>query len=117
MTTGLFILVDHEPVATDDVLAWATWLGNAEHLVIAKTVVAEVQVSTVFLGSSAVSILSGQPRQLFETMIFELPALTCLTGQQWRYNTYDEALLGHAHVVRSVRASFGLLQVEPPTLS
>lgn len=67
---------------------WAIWFSTHERHV-AKTDTKFHYVSTVFIG------LSGQ---LFETMIFED------RDEQWRYDTWDQAVAGHAAAVAYIQA-------------
>jgi hypothetical protein len=65
-----------------------------------------VRVSTVFLGIDHNFGLEGPPI-VFETMVFIDDAEDDERGNdygQWRYSTYDEALLGHIRVCNRVFA-------------
>lgn len=65
---------------------------------VAKTVVGDVTVSTVFLGLDVV----GRSGQLFETMIFVDRGFSAYGphgGEMWRYLDRQSALAGHEHAV------------------
>lgn len=86
------------PVAAPDLLTWAAWCENADRHV-AKDVVGDVLVSTVFLALD--HSWGDGPPQLYETMIFG--------GQhdeyQERYATKEAALAGHDSALAMVRDS------------
>jgi hypothetical protein len=94
---GKYILEGHTPVLVNDLLAWAKRFGTADRRV-EKTEVDGVEISTVFLGvdHGFCGTLS-----LFETMVFGGP----LDGEQARYATWEGAELGHAAMVKRVKAA------------
>ena len=63
----LYILVDKRPVATDDIEAWGRAMQNDRH--VARTEVAGLVVSTVFMGIDH-AFDESEPI-LFESMIFD----------------------------------------------
>ena len=83
-----YILDGKTPIAIDDILSWARYVGSATHHV-ALTKHGDIRVSTVFLGLDH-SYGDGPPL-LFETMIFGGPH----DEYQERYSTWDEAEEGH----------------------
>lgn len=103
---GLYVLDEHgEPLAALDVISWAEWLMAHPHdRQIALDQAGPFSISTVFLGVSTRSALTGQPAELFETRIFgsDEDATPC-----WRYDTREEAQAGHAARIRETLASFG----------
>lgn len=66
---------------------------------IARTVVDDVVVSTVWLGLNHNWDLQGEPL-IFETMVFG----GSLAEHQWRYATEAQARAGHKRVVALARA-------------
>ena len=93
------------PIAAD-LMTWATWLASNNKRQLKRETVADgVDVSTVFLGLDH-SFGHGAPL-LWETMIFGGPH----DGEQWRYSTYDEAVVGHASAVALADGN------QPPTES
>jgi hypothetical protein len=100
------MLVDGEPVQTDDHLEWAAWMTSTmenDGRRVEKTDVGDVMVSTVFLGIDHQDGSSGPPL-LYETMVFGHERLDICE----RYATRAQAIDGHAQVVRAVRAALGL---------
>ncbi len=90
--TDKFILEGHTAVPCDDLLAWAKWLQDADTCV-AKTEMADIRVSTVFLGLN--HRFDEGPPLIFETMIFGGDH----DETMWRYSTWEEAEAGHERVV------------------
>lgn len=84
---------NHAPIVEPDLLTWGRWMQNANRHV-ARTMVGDVRVSTVFLGLDHRFTNSGEPI-VFEPMIFGGPE----DGYQERYSTWDAALAGHAIAV------------------
>lgn len=66
---------------------------------VAKTVVGDAEVSTVFLAVD--HAFWGSTPVLFETMVFGGEN----DGDTWRYSTWDEAVAGHALAVSTITAS------------
>lgn len=91
------ILVDKKVVIEPDLLKWAAWFETSDRRV-AYTILNRrkgIYVSTVFLGLDH----GFQGPLWFETMIFG----TSLNDSQWRYATWEEAMRGHAEMVRRAR--------------
>jgi hypothetical protein len=91
----IFYILDANgnPVAERDIDAWALWVQNANRT-LARDVVGDVTISTVFLGYDHNHGFSGKPI-LWETMIFG-----GLHDQyQDRYSTREGALTGHHKAV------------------
>lgn len=85
------------PVPCNDLMEWGKWLETANRHV-AKEMVGDVRVSTVFLGLNH-SYGNGAPL-LFETMIFGGPH----DGHQTRCTFWDEAEKMHAEAVAMARS-------------
>lgn len=93
-----YILDGHEAVVVSDILEWAQWFESADRIVDKTDVTEDCRVSTVFLGID--HQFGDGPPLLFETMIFGGP----LDEEQWRYSTWDEAVVGHSKAVESAKA-------------
>ena len=85
-----YILDGKDPIEEDDVLTWARWFETADRIVEQTALGRGVRVSTIFLGLDH-RFVGGGPPLLFETMIFGGER----DGAQWRYATWDEAIMGH----------------------
>ncbi len=96
--TDKYILEGHEPIECTDLMKWAKWFEKADRHV-AKTVIGDIKISTVFLGLNH-SFGDGPP-VLFETMIFGGD----LDEEMWRYSTWEEAETGHQEAVELVKES------------
>ncbi len=96
MRAGHWILNGQQPVATD-LMTWAEWMEKAERHV-ARDVIGESEVSTVFLGLDH-NFSAGGPPILFETMVFGGK----MDGHMERYATWAEAERGHRKVVEQVK--------------
>lgn len=97
---GNYILDGKNPVKCDDLIEWAMWFEKANRHVSVTNLPDDVRVSTVFLGlDHSFGFGSGKPI-LFETMIFG--------GEQdgfcERYETWDEAEVGHQKAIELVFA-------------
>jgi hypothetical protein len=92
-----YILDGHKAVPVD----LMTWLRSFENnnRRVAKTIIENVEVSTVFLGLD--HNWGDGPPLLFETMVFG----GLLDQEQERYTTWEEAEKGHASVVGRVSES------------
>lgn len=101
----------HQPVAVDDLIAWAQFFENNEARRVAETRLNGLRVSTVFLGLD--HSWSGKPL-FFETMIFRdgqnpPPAINFERIKDWahdyqmRYATWDEAVAGHEQIITVIR--------------
>jgi hypothetical protein len=93
----LYVLDADNRVHRAPLLEWAEWFETATNRVIGQTHVGRVYVSTVFLGIDH-SFGVGRP-VLFETMVFGGP----MDGEQWRWETYTQAQMGHRVAVASVK--------------
>lgn len=93
---GRYILDGTTPVPCDDLMKWATWFEKAERKV-ARTVVGDTEVSTVFLGLDY-SFGDPQGPLLFETLAFGGEG----DGECERYSTWEAAVAGHARMVESL---------------
>jgi hypothetical protein len=91
--TDKYILDGHKAVPVD-LMTWARWFeATKDGRIVAKTQLAHVEVSTVFMGLDH-SFGEGPP-QLFETMIFGGPQ----DGYQERCETWEQAEAMHAQAV------------------
>jgi hypothetical protein len=85
---------------------WGRLRENREYVVVEKTTVGDVEVSTVWLG---LDHGIGRGREIFETMLFGEE-----TGEeQHRYATEAEALDGHRRIVEELRVL--ARAVDPPS--
>lgn len=92
---------DGEPVVEYDPLAWARWTEEhwATDRIVAHTIVGDVRVSTIFLGTNMNWTDRGDP-VLYETMIFgDDRYVDC----QWRYTDRARAALDHEMIVERLR--------------
>lgn len=131
-----YILRDKTPVAVEDTLLWAKWFGQSyetEERVVAKTVIHDYEISTVFLGLDHNFLLKGPPI-VFETMVFRLfgeirkyeitmpdgttrvfehdrESVEDIDGYTRRYATWEEAEQGHEEVVKLVKLLYMKLVV------
>ena len=96
--TDKYILRDKTPILEPDLLACGRWFG--ENRAVARTVIKDTTISTVFLGIDH-SFSDDGPPILFETLVFGGP----LNDEQARYATWDEAEKGHATIVERVKAA------------
>lgn len=95
--SGYAILIDGEVVGAT-LLEWARWFDDDDKRRVAKTMIGEVMVSTVFLG---LDHRFGEGRPLwFETMVFGGEH----DDELERYTTVEESRLGHERWVDKVRA-------------
>jgi hypothetical protein len=103
-----YVLVDREPVATDDLTAWNAGMHIDRRRVAFTELPGDVSVSTVFLGIDH-GFRDG-PAVLFESMVFVLgdDEQDC-----WRYTTWDAAAAGHEQIVAAIRAGTPLADVDP----
>lgn len=112
-TFHLWVLdADHQPVETRDIIAWGRFKeAFPNNCRVDLTDVDDLTVSTVFLGYDVgySEIRGGQPI-LFETMIFG-PGLSEVAD---RYATWDEAVAGHAEIVRQQRSKVVQFRRSPP---
>ena len=91
-----YILVDGVAKPCD-LITWAKWFETADREV-AKDIVGESEVSTVFLGIDH-SFGDGPPL-LFETLVFGGK----LDQEMDRYSTLEEAEVGHKNMVGRLRS-------------
>ena len=97
-----YILVNGVPTPEPDLDKWASWFEKiGEGRRVAKTVVGNVEVSTVFLGLD--HNFGEGPPILYETMVFGGP----LDHEEDRYSTAEEAKKGHEAMVERVRGANG----------
>jgi len=97
---SLFYILDddHRPVPVDDIVTAASWWGKDGNSRVALDTVGDLEISTVFLMINHRFWPKGPPI-LFETMVFR-------DGEEvecQRYASWDDALTGHAVIVRRCR--------------
>jgi hypothetical protein len=94
-----YILDGHCAVPVD-LMTWARWYEDAKDLrIVARTTIAHVDVSTVFLGTD--QRIDGEgPPLIFETMIFGGPE----DGYTARASTWEEAEKSHLDACALVEA-------------
>lgn len=84
------------PAGSGGLLLWSEFIESSSAVVAVENISAKIYVSTTFLG---IGDIFGNPVNLFETMVFG--------GKndmyQDRYNTWEEAVQGHAMAVKMVR--------------
>lgn len=90
-----YILDENKEPIPVDALEWATWYETAERHV-GDTTIGDARISTVFLGLDH-SFGHGKPL-IYETMVFG----GALDQECRRYSTRQEALDGHAEMVKRV---------------
>ena len=91
-----YVLEGHEVKEEPDLMTWSSRFEKEDRQV-ADDMVNGVRVSTVFLGLDHNFGREGPPI-LFETMVFGGP----LDGEQWRYETWEQAEAGHKEVMELV---------------
>ena len=89
-----------EPEPCPDLLTWGRWYETADRRV-GNDVIGDTEVSTVFLGLD--HNFGADKPILYETMVFGGE----LDGEQVRYATKAEALVGHAAMVDRVKKTSG----------
>lgn len=77
---------------------WRSWADDPKERCVAKTYHGKIRISTVFLSIDHRFGDEGPPI-LFETMVFG----GNLDGEQRRYETWDQAVLGHENMVARVK--------------
>lgn len=97
---GHYILVDKEPVVCKDLEEWARFMAQDDSRRVALDEIHGVRISTVFLGLDHNWAGNGGP-VLFETLITWEDHDEIL-----RYETYQEALDGHAVILKAVKDHF-----------
>lgn len=93
--TDRYILDGTTPVPEPDLFKWAEWFEDIENRKVKHDVKDGVQVSTIFLGLNHRILGKGKPL-LFETMVFGGEH----NLEMERYETWNEAVKGHAKFVR-----------------
>ena len=94
---------DNHPVKVD-LMTWAIWFEDANRRIGYTQITSQCEVSTVFLGIDLRYFSEGPPI-LFETMIFGGPKE--IDESQWRYSSFDDAMVGHLMAVDKARAAIG----------
>lgn len=95
-----YILNDSGKPEPVDLWTLGRWFATHPRQV-AHDIVDGSRVSTVFVGFNQQWIVGGPPL-IFETLVFGGP----LDGEVDRYSTRADALVGHAAMVKRVRAAF-----------
>jgi hypothetical protein len=101
--------IDGEPVRARSLLDWAYWFQHAERN-LARTVVEDAMVSTVFLGIDH-SWGMGPFSILYESMIFAEHDEE-IDNDMRRYSTRAEALVGHREMVKMLEQRYGAVAIE-----
>ena len=109
---GRYILVGKTPVLEPDLTKWGSWMQVFNRHV-AKTIIGQLYISTVFLGLDH-NFYSEGPPVLWETMIFNKSKPTKVGNKfifddidiQERYTTYAKAKAGHNRIVKLLKAKF-----------
>lgn len=83
---------------------WGEWFEKSNPRVDYTEVTDTCSVSTIFLGLDNRLYGKGPPI-VFETMIFGAPE--SIDRRQWRYSSWDDAVIGHKAAVRKCRAALG----------
>lgn len=97
---GRYILRGKEPVPCPRLSRWVRWFEN-ERGYVGRDEVDGILVSTVFLGlDHSLGFSGGRSPVLFETMVFG----GAHDQEQFRYNTWDEARMGHVAIVETLRS-------------
>lgn len=91
---------NHNVIPCPDMLTWARFVDADENRLVARDVIGDARVSTVFLG---LNHGFGGPALWFETMVFGGPR----DGEQERYATWEEAVAGHYRAVLRERGAVG----------
>jgi hypothetical protein len=94
-----YILNDNKEPVEVDWEEYCKFLDILENKIVKQETINNTKISTVFLGQDIGNGI-GAPI-LFETMCFG----DKLDGDQWRYQTFDEALKGHQKVLEMVTDS------------
>lgn len=100
MGYGNYILVNGEPVLTEDLQVWSLWFDHARKegkTLLGREILGDVKVTTVFLGIDH-SLGTEGPPLVFGTLISGGPH-----DEEWNYSTLDEALEGHARAIAFVK--------------
>jgi hypothetical protein len=97
---NLFYILDKDgnPVSEPDTMKWGEFFENINCRGVGRTEVANVMVSTVFLGID--HQFGDGPPILWETMVFG----GTLDGEQRRYSSKEDAKRGHAEMVKKVES-------------
>ncbi len=99
MKPDKYILKGKIPIPCSNLYEWGRWMEDNDRIV-ARTMVSDTLVSTVFLGLDH-SFTHPEPI-LFETMIFD-DNNKDLDGEGERYSTWEQAEKGHESYVRLVK--------------
>lgn len=99
----MWILDRYTPIECQDVLKWGRWLGETADRNVARNIIGDFLVSTIFLGANQ-RLGEGVPI-LFETMVFCNNKL--LDKYSRRHLTWNEAVEGHQAVITLVEADIG----------
>jgi hypothetical protein len=92
-----YLDADHHVVEAPDINTWAKYMRDRR--VDYTRINEEVEVITSFVIVDHRFIGSKGPPLVFETMVFGGP----LDQEQWRYSSWDDAVVGHQMAVKKVR--------------
>jgi len=96
--TWLDIYYDRDGRPITGTESWALRFADPAYKFVAKTMVGDAEVSTVWLGMNH-AYTPDEPPLIFETMVFG----GRLDQEMERYSTEEHALAGHDAMVRKVR--------------
>ncbi len=96
MTNQKYILGKNHELIEADLITWAKFFEDIKNRKVAKDIIGEIEVSTVFSGLDH-NWGGGEPL-LFETMIFGGER----DEEQHRYHTWKEAEKGHKKIVKEL---------------
>lgn len=89
----LFILDGHIPILCEDAIKWARWKENTpfEQMIVKKTWISGIEVSTVFTGLNTQPLFVDQP-QVFVTDILDPDIEYHATASTWEEAEKDHEL-------------------------
>ncbi len=115
LPTGKYILDENNVAVAAPLGTWIVWYERESkkqdsRRIVKQEAVGPYWVSTVFLGlDHSFGFLEGEPRALFETMIFLAEGREKKKHGAWRglyqerYPTWERALAGHVEIVERVK--------------
>ena len=95
-------LEGRKAVPCSDYSEWGQWFETANRIV-AKTVIEDAEVSTVFLG---IDHGFGGSILLYETMVFGTDDEFC-----YRYSSWEDAEIGHKKTCSIVKKKLGITEI------
>ncbi|MEH1777135.1 hypothetical protein [Nostoc sp.] len=102
-----FLLGENRDCIAVDAKEWLAWYKNteSENCDVAEDFLLdrEVRISTMFTGLSW-EVSPKEPPKPFLTIVFVGYGI----DEQYRYSTWDQALIGHKKTVAKLKSDFGL---------